>query len=102
MQKSWLGVTKCKPAGLGEDLQWVLLQGGERSALCCKRQDLGMEKWRNIWLVAGCWGEERKAPSKKLHQLLAVTEERVGAPTEVALEAAVAESWEGRGWYSLR
>lgn len=52
--------------------------------------------------MAGCWGEERKVPGKKLHQLLAVIQERVGAPTEAPLEAAVADSWEGWDWYSLR
>lgn len=101
VHKSWLGIIKCKSAGL-EDLQRVLLQGGKQSAPCCKRQNLGREKWRNIWLVAGCWGEERKALSKKLHQSLAAVQERVGACTEALLEAAVPDSQEGWGWYLLR
>lgn len=52
--------------------------------------------------MAGCWGEERKVLSKKLHQLLVVTQEPAGAATEALLEAAAAHSREDRGWYSLR
>lgn len=45
--------------------------------------------------MAGCWAEERKAPSKKLHHLLVMLQDLVGASTETLLQAVVADSQEG-------